>query len=325
MIYITLENTKNVWFFVTFSLQSEHFFDPYLKKETYIVELSLPPPTAVSPDSNGSSNNNCRLNNLLLNKYKLFHEICIYFRIFASRKHNTFLMDNNVQQAQNQPILHLENLTISHENGILLSGVNLDMKEGEFVYLIGKSGAGKTSLLRSLYADFPIENGIAEVCGMDVVNIKRRHIPQLRRHIGIVFQNFRLLDDRNVYANLEFVLRATGWKKKNEIRNQIEKTLSAVGIADKAYVNPMHLSEGEQQRVGIARALINNPSLILADEPTGNLDPVTSTEIMQLLLDINRQTRTTMLISTHDFMMIDKFPARVVVCENGSITDTDKQ
>ncbi len=234
-------------------------------------------------------------------------------------------MDNNAQQAQNQSILHLENLTISHENGILLSGVNLDMKEGEFVYLIGKSGAGKTSLLRSLYADFPIENGIAEVCGMDVVNIKRRHIPQLRRRIGIVFQNFRLLDDRNVYANLEFVLRATGWKKKNEIRNQIEKTLSDVGIADKAYSNPLQLSEGEQQRVGIARAIINNPALILADEPTGNLDPVTSTEIMQLLLDINHQTNTTMLISTHDFMMIDKFPARVVVCENGSITDTDKQ
>jgi cell division transport system ATP-binding protein len=234
-------------------------------------------------------------------------------------------MDNSNDTINNQPIVRLENLTISHENGMLLSGVNLVLNEGEFVYLIGKSGAGKTSLLRSLYADRPIDNGIAEVCGFDVVNIKRRHIPQLRRRIGIVFQNFRLLDDRNVYANLEFVLRATGWKKKNEIRNQIEKTLSAVGIADKAYVNPMHLSEGEQQRVGIARALINNPSLILADEPTGNLDPVTSTEIMQLLLDINRQTRTTMLISTHDFMMIDKFPARVVVCENGSITDTDKQ
>ena len=231
-------------------------------------------------------------------------------------------MDNNAQQAQNQSILHLENLTISHENGILLSGVNLDMKEGEFVYLIGKSGAGKTSLLRSLYADFPIENGIAEVCGMDVVNIKRRHIPQLRRRIGIVFQNFRLLDDRNVYANLEFVLRATGWKKKNEIRNQVEKTLVAVGIADKAYCNPLQLSEGEQQRVGIARALINNPALILADEPTGNLDPVTS-EIMQLLLDINHQTNTTMLISTHDFMMIDKFPARVLVCENGTVVDTE--
>ena len=162
------------------------------------------------------------------------------------------------------------------------------------------------------------------VCGYDVVNIKRRHIPQLRRRIGIVFQNFRLLDDRNVYSNLEFVLRATGWKKKNEIQNQIEKTLTAVGIADKAFVNPVHLSEGEQQRVGIARALINNPSLILADEPTGNLDPVTSSEIMQLLLDINKQTRTTMFISTHDFMMIDKFPARVTMCENGTLVDTEK-
>ena len=205
-------------------------------------------------------------------------------------------MDNSDNSTTNQPIVHLENLTISHENGLLLTDVNLSLNEGEFVYLIGKSGAGKTSLLRSLYADRPIDNGIAEVCGYDVVNIKRRHIPQLRRRIGIVFQNFRLLDDRNVYANLEFVLRATGWKKKNEIQDQIEKSLTAVGIADKAFVNPMHLSEGEQQRVGIARALINNPTLILADEPTGNLDPVTSAEIMQLLLDINRQTRTTMLI-----------------------------
>ncbi len=233
-------------------------------------------------------------------------------------------MDNCTDKTTNQPIVHLENLTISHENGMLLTGVNLDLKEGEFIYLIGKSGAGKTSLLRSLYADRPIDNGVAEVCGYDVAHIKRRHIPQLRRRIGIVFQNFRLLDDRNVYANLEFVLRATGWKKKDEIRNQIEKTLSAVGIADKAYVNPLHLSEGEQQRVGIARALINNPALILADEPTGNLDPVTSAEIMQLLLEINSQTRTTMLISTHDFMMIDKFPARVVVCENGTLVDTER-
>ena len=234
-------------------------------------------------------------------------------------------MGESTNSTINQPIVHLENLAISHENGMLLTGVNLDLDEGEFVYLIGKSGAGKTSLLRSLYADRPIDNGIAKVCGFDVVNIKRRHIPQLRRRIGIVFQNFRLLDDRNVYANLEFVLRATGWKKKNEIRNQIEKTLTAVGIADKAFVNPMHLSEGEQQRVGIARALINNPALILADEPTGNLDPVTSAEIMQLLLDINQQTKTTMLISTHDFMMIDKFPARVVVCENGTLVDTEQQ
>ena len=234
-------------------------------------------------------------------------------------------MDTNENTTANQPIVRLENLTVSHESGILLSEVNLTLQEGEFVYLIGKSGAGKTSLLRSLYADRPIAGGSVEVCGFDVAHIKRRHIPQLRRRIGIVFQNFRLLDDRNVYANLEFVLRATGWKKKEEIRNQIEKTLTAVGIADKAYVNPMHLSEGEQQRVGIARAVINNPTLLLADEPTGNLDPVTSTEIMNLLLDINKQTHTTMLISTHDFMMIDKFPARVVVCENGTLVDTEQK
>ena len=189
--------------------------------------------------------------------------------------------------------------------------------------MTGESGAGKTSLLRSLYADRPIQSGIAVVCGTDIVNIRRRHIPALRRRIGIVFQNFRLLNDRNVYANLEFVLRATGWKKKNEIKSQIEKTLQSVGIADKAAIMPERLSEGEQQRLGIARALVNNPSLILADEPTGNLDPITSSEIMQLLIDINRTTRTTMLISTHDFMMIDKFPARVVVCENGTLRETN--
>ena len=142
------------------------------------------------------------------------------------------------------------------------------------------------------------------------------------RRIGIVFQNFRLLDDRNVYSNLEVILKATGWKKKNEIRNQVEKTLVAVGIADKAYSNPLQLSEGEQQRVGIARALINDPELILADEPTGNLDPITSSEIMQLLTDINKQKGISMLISTHDFMMIDKFQARVIVCENGTLRDT---
>lgn len=225
----------------------------------------------------------------------------------------------------NEILVHLENLTISHENGILLSNVNLDLRQGEFVYLIGKSGAGKTSLLRSLYADRPIAGGNATVCGFDLTHIRRRQVPQLRRRLGIVFQNFRLLDDRNVYANLDFVLRATGWKDKNERRLQVEKTLQAVGIADKAYCYPAQLSEGEQQRVGIARALINNPALLLADEPTGNLDPVTSTEIMQLLVDINRQTQTTMFISTHDFMMIDKFPARVVVCENNTVVDTEKQ
>ena len=222
-----------------------------------------------------------------------------------------------------EAIVELDNVTISHDNEPLLQQVSLRIEEGEFVYLIGKSGAGKTSLLRSLYADQPIESGVARVCGFDVVNLRRRKVPQLRRRIGIVFQSFRLLEDRDVYANLEFVLKATGWKKRNEIKNQIDKTLAAVGIADKTGSLPRHLSEGEQQRVGIARALINNPQLLLADEPTGNLDPVTSGEIMQLLADINRSTGTTMLISTHDFMMIDRFPARVIVCENGTAHDTE--
>ncbi len=234
-------------------------------------------------------------------------------------------MENSENNAQSNALVWLENVIISHDEEPLLKDVNLHLQQGEFVYLIGKSGAGKTSLLRSLYADQPIASGRARVCDIDVARIRRRQIPLLRRQIGFVFQNFRLLDDRDVYSNLEFVLRATGWKKRAERRAQIEKVLQSVGIADKAGAMPRRLSEGEQQRVGIARALVNNPRLILADEPTGNLDPVTSGEIMQLLVDVGRSTGTTMLISTHDFMMIDRFPARVVVCENGTVVDTDAQ
>lgn len=232
-------------------------------------------------------------------------------------------MENNENKMEHEWVVELDNVVISYDDEPVLKDVDLRLGKGDFAYLIGKSGAGKTSLLRSLYADQPIESGVARVCGFDVVNIRRRHVPQLRRKIGIVFQNFRLLNDRSVYSNLEFVLRATGWKKRNEIKNQIDKVLASVGIADKADVLPTRLSEGEQQRVGIARAIINTPQLILADEPTGNLDPVTSAEIMQLLMDINKNTGTTMLISTHDFMMMDRFPARVVVCENGTVRDTE--
>ncbi|MBR3723975.1 MAG: ATP-binding cassette domain-containing protein [Bacteroidales bacterium] len=218
-------------------------------------------------------------------------------------------------------IISLKEVTISHEDGPLLTHVNLSVCPGEFVYLIGKSGAGKTSLLRTLYADHEIESGEeAQVCGFNLMHLKRRHIPMLRRKVGIVFQNFRLLKDRNVYDNLSFVLHATGWKR-SEINTQIMNTLKAVGIEDKAQASIYHLSEGEQQRVGIARALINNPSLILADEPTGNLDPATSSDIMQLLVNINQQTGTTMLISSHDFMMIDKYQSRMLVCENGTLLD----
>ena len=232
-------------------------------------------------------------------------------------------MENTDNSTAQEYIVDLENVVISYGDEQVLKDVNLRLGSGDFAYLIGKSGAGKTSLLRTLYADLPIESGVARVCGYDVLNMRRRQVPQLRRKIGIVFQNFRLLPDRSVRSNLEFVLRATGWKKRNEIQNQIDKVLGAVGVADKADMLPARLSEGQQQRVGIARAIINNPQLIVADEPTGNLDPVTSAEIMQLLLDINKNTGTTMLISTHDFMMMDRFPARVLVCEDGTVRDTE--
>ena len=234
-------------------------------------------------------------------------------------------MENKDNGATVEPVVLLENVTLNRDDGALLTAVNLSIGKGEFVYLIGKSGTGKTSLLRSLYAAHPIESGRAEVCGMDLCKIRRSRVPRLRRQIGIVFQNFRLLDDRNVRQNLEFVLRATGWRHRKEIAEQIDRTLELVGLAHKADAMPSRLSEGEQQRVGIARALINNPKLLLADEPTGNLDPVTSAEIMQLLIETGRSTGTTMLISTHDFMMIDRFPARVVLCEGGTLVDTEEK
>lgn len=221
--------------------------------------------------------------------------------------------------ASDGPIIHLRDVSLSHSEGTLLSGVNLDIARGEFVYLIGKSGTGKTSLLRTLYADHAIDTGEATVCGYDLTRIKRRQIPMLRRQIGIVFQNYRLLKDRNVYDNLAFILKATGWKKREEMNRRIMETLESVGIADKAQSMPFRLSEGEQQRVGIARALINNPKLILADEATGNMDPITSSEIIELLQYINREEGVTMLISTHDFMMIDKYPSRVICCEDGTL------
>lgn len=218
-----------------------------------------------------------------------------------------------------EAIISVKNLNISHESGSILSNVNFNISKGEFVYLIGKSGAGKTSLLRTLYADRPIDSGEVTVCGFDVANIRKRDVPMLRRKIGMAFQNFQLLYDRNVYDNLYFVLRATGWKDKKAIDGRIMEVLQDVGLIEKATAHPVHLSEGERQRIGIARALINNPDLILADEPTGNLDPITSTEIMRLLTDINKKSGVTMLISSHDFMTIRDFPAKVLICEDGHL------
>lgn len=217
------------------------------------------------------------------------------------------------------PIIHLSELCISHSQGPLLRNVNLDIRRGEFVYLIGVSGSGKTSLLRTLYADHAIDSGDAQVCGYDLTAIRRRQVAMLRRQIGIVFQNYRLLKDRNVYNNLLFVMQATGWKDKKEMDKQIISKLDSVGIANKAMEMPQNLSEGEKQCVAIARALINNPQLIIADEPTGNMDPITSSDIIGLLQQLNRDAGITMLISTHDFMMIDKYPARVICCEEGKL------
>lgn len=218
-------------------------------------------------------------------------------------------------------IILLENAVIQHQNEPLLSNVNLKINKGEFVYLIGKSGTGKTSLFRTLYADMPLAGGRGEVCGVDITNIKASKVPMLRRKMGIVFQNFRLLTDRDVYSNLYFVLRAIGWKNKREIDDRIIDVLNAVGLADKALYPVYRLSEGEQQRVGIARAIANNPELILADEPTGNLDPITSEEIMSLLIDINQKMKTTIMISTHDYIMIERFSSRVLCCENGKLIE----
>ena len=201
----------------------------------------------------------------------------------------------------------------------ILSGVNLDIKKGEFVYLIGKTGSGKSSLLKSIYADIRIEVGSAYVCGFTLNGLKKSKIPLLRRKLGIIFQDFQLLKDRSVYDNLAFVLKATGWKDKKAMNERILQALDDVGLLMKANEQACDLSEGEMQRVSIARAIVNQPELILADEPTGNLDPITSEEIVQLLMEINKKHGTTVLMATHDYIVLDKFRAKVIACEDGKI------
>ena len=217
-------------------------------------------------------------------------------------------------------IVELCYVVINNEAGVFLSGVNISIARGEFVYLIGRSGSGKTTLLRAMYGDEPLSAGTATVCGIDLNRISSRRLSMLRRRMGIVFQNFRLLYDRDVYDNLYFVLRAAGWKKRKLIDEQIFKVLDAVGLRDKAELMPRQLSEGEQQLVGVARALINDPEIIIADEPTGNLDPMTSSDIMGLLMRVCKEDGRTVVVATHDFMMMDKYPARVLCCENGTVT-----
>lgn len=217
-------------------------------------------------------------------------------------------------------IIQTENISIFQKHNLVLTNVSLTVEKGEFVYLLGKTGSGKSSLLKSLYADISLKEGQATVAGYNLTSIKRKDIPFLRRKLGIIFQDFQLLTDRSVNDNLLFVLRATGWKDKDKMQKRILEVLEKVNLTTKGFKMPHELSGGEQQRVAIARALLNDPELILADEPTGNLDPETSEGIMKLLIDISKNGRA-VLIATHDMMMYQKFPSRVIKCENGKLID----
>ncbi len=217
-------------------------------------------------------------------------------------------------------LLKLENVEICREENRVLHDACLTLRNGEFVYVIGKVGSGKSSLLKSFYCEIPILRGEARIMDYNLTKMKRKDIPYLRRKLGIVFQDFQLLTDRSVSKNLEFVLKATGWKKKSEIKERIDNVLRRVGMQDKGYKMPHELSGGEQQRIVIARALLNNPKLILADEPTGNLDPETSGQIVQLLHDICQQG-TAVIMTTHNYTIVHNYPARIVKCENACLSD----
>ncbi len=218
-------------------------------------------------------------------------------------------------------IVDISSATIFQQDNQVLQNVNIRIDSGEFVYLIGKTGSGKSSLLKTLYGELPLKQGNATVVDFDLNTIKRNKIPFLRRKLGIVFQDFQLLTDRNVFDNLKFVLTATGWNDKLKMDERINEVLTSVGLATKGFKFPHELSGGEQQRVVIARAMLNEPDLILADEPTGNLDPETSEEIMKLLVDISKKGKA-ILMATHDFHLMEKFPSRTLKCENGVVIDS---
>jgi len=218
-------------------------------------------------------------------------------------------------------IIEVKHANIYQGNNLILQDVNLRVNKGEFVYLVGKTGTGKSSLLKTLYGDIPLKEGDASVVGFNLREMDWKKVPFLRRNLGVVFQDFQLLTDRNVNDNLKFVLRATGWRDEKLMNEKILDVLDKVGLKSKGFKMPFELSGGEQQRIDIARALLNSPKLILADEPTGNLDPETSDEIMNLMFHISRDYGTAIVMATHDYMVINKFPARMVRTERGRVFD----
>lgn len=219
-----------------------------------------------------------------------------------------------------EALIRYTDVEIHQQELCVLNDVNLELHKGEFVYLVGKVGSGKTSLLKTFYGELDIASGEAEVLGYDMLHIKRKHIPQLRRKLGIVFQDFQLLTDRTVYDNLEFVLRATGWKSKGEIKDKIEEVLNLVGMSNKGYKLPKELSGGEQQRIVIARAVLNSPEIILADEPTGNLDSETGHAIAELLHGIS-EAGALVVMTTHNLQLLREFPGKVYRCADHLMTD----
>ena len=219
-----------------------------------------------------------------------------------------------------EEIIVLKNADIYQQDSLVLKAANLALNKGEFLYIIGKVGSGKTSLLKVLYHEIPMAAGEGTILGYQLNKMKMKDIPQLRRRLGIIFQDFQLLVDRSVHKNFEFVLRATGWKQEHEIQKRIDEVLNLVDMPDAGPKMPHRLSGGEQQRIVIARAMLNNPQIILADEPTGNLDPETSEKLMVLLHQINKEG-VTVVMATHDYEMIRKFPARKMICENGELRD----